>query len=461
MGLVLSVLSFFAVRWFARRGIGHAFGVTLAVGCFYGIIRAQLNDTGSYLTFDAALLSLYLAASKKLRGRRVERLRALAGWVIALSALPVLLVLISPFLDGQPLLVQLLGLRAAMFFVPVVLIGACLSEEEWLDASQWVACLSLVCAGFAVAELSLGVERFFPVNHASGLIYAAHDIGGGSSLRIPSTFPSGHAYSGTMLGFIPILLRRLQPERPSRLSAVLTWASLVAAGFGTLSSGARSPILVFGLMLPLLMLQSIKKPGLLLGLVAVTLVVLLSVTRTEQFQRIETLADADVVTERVGSSVNVSLVEAMIDAPFGYGLGMGFGTSVPYFLADSAKSQIGMESEYARIAVEEGVIGVALWLSFIGWTMVRLPVGAGRGGDLVGLAMWVYCGASWLSGLIGAGVLTSVPSTVVLLAQMGAVVVRGAAGHGRPSTARVRAALGAGPWEPGRRPVPRPQERGA
>jgi len=436
MGIALSVLSFFAVRWFARRGLGHAFGAALAVGCFYGIVRAQLNDSGSYLMFDAALLGLYLSAYKGLRGRVFRHARVLTGWVVALCALPILLILLSPFLEGQPLMVQLLGLRTAMFFVPVLLIGAYLSEAEWLDVSTWVAWLALISAGFAIAEMLLGVERFFPDNPASALIYAAHDIGESSGLRIPSTFPSAHAYSGSMVGLVPILLRRLQMGRTSRSAVLLTWAGLSAAGFGVLGSGARLPILVLAVMVPVLMLRSTKKRGLLVGLAAVTVVLGLTVAKTQQFRRIETLRDPEVVAARVGSSVNVSLFEAMAEAPLGYGLGMGFGTSIPYFLADSAKAQIGMESEYARIAIEEGVLGVGLWLGLILWSMSKLPFGRGNAGDLVGPAMWIFCAGSWVSGLIGAGVLSSVPTTVLLLSQMGAVAVRGerAAGAIVPKT---------------------------
>jgi hypothetical protein len=421
MGIVLSVLAFLGVRRFAHHGVGHSLGAALAVGCLYGIVRAQLNDAGSYLMFDAALLGLYLVAYRDLKGRRVARQQALTGWVMALCALPVLLILLSPFLEGQPVLVQLLGLRPAMFFVPVVLIGALLSEDEWLQVSRWAAWLALISAGFAGAELLLGVERFFPVNHASGLIYAARDVGESFGLRIPSTFVSAHAYSGTMLGFIPILLRRLESERGSPL---LTWAGLAGAGFGALVSGARLPILVFGVMVLVLLLRARRRPGLFIGLVAVTIALGLVVSTTEQFQRIETLRDPEIVADRLGSSGSVSLVDSIAEAPFGYGLGMGFGTSIPYFLADSAKPQLGMESEYTRIAIEEGVIGVVLWVGFIIWTLARLPFGSRRSGELSAVAMWTFCGASWLSGLIGSGLLSSIPATVLLLSQMGALAVR-------------------------------------
>ena len=375
MGIVLTIVSFLAAQKFARRGLGHALGFTLAVGCAYGILRAQLNDVGSYFTFDAALASVYLVAFRHFHGRKPPRQQALVGWVVALCALPVLLILISPFLDGQPLVIQLLGLRPAMFFVPVLLVGAYLSEREWLDLSQWAAWLALACAVVAGAELLLGVERFFPVNQASRRIYSARDVGSGSGLRIPSTFLSSHAYSGTMVGMIPILLRRLEPGSSS--SRLLTWASLLAASFGALVSGARLPMLMLAAMFAFVIVRSARRPALFGGLIVLAVVVGLLVTRTEQFKRVETLRDQEMVADRVGSSVNVSLLEAMADAPLGYGLGMAFGTSIPYFLADVAKPQLGMESEYARIAVEEGVLGLVLWVTLHRVVAREAPVGRG------------------------------------------------------------------------------------
>jgi O-antigen ligase len=131
-----------------------------------------------------------------------------------------------------------------------------------------------------------------------------------------------------------------------------------------------------------------------------------------------------VVSERFGSSVNVSVLDAVGRAPLGSGLGMAFGTSIPYFLADSARPQIGMESEYARIAVEQGVLGLVLWVCFIGWVLIRVPNWTGRAADAAGWAMWIFCASAWVGAVIGTGVLASVPLTMLLLLQMGALVER-------------------------------------
>ena len=79
------------------------------------------------------------------------------------------------------------------------------------------------------------------------------------------------------------------------------------------------------------------------------------------------------VAARVGGSVNEGFFDAVSQYPLGNGLAGG-GTSVPYFLQDRMEAlPHGPENEYARIASEQGVIGLLLWLGFVGWFLTRLP----------------------------------------------------------------------------------------
>ena len=66
-----------------------------------------------------------------------------------------------------------------------------------------------------------------------------------------------------------------------------------------------------------------------------------------------------------------------MDYPFGAGMGSAVGTSIPYFLADVAPEQIGLENEFSRILVDQGWFGLGGWLAFVGWLYVRPPP-AGR-----------------------------------------------------------------------------------
>ena len=84
----------------------------------------------------------------------------------------------------------------------------------------------------------------------------------------------------------------------------------------------------------------------------------------ERLQRFLTLRDTEALVERIGWSINTSLIEAVVEYPLGNGLGGG-GTSIPYFLQDRIRHPVLLENEYARIVLELGLPGLGLWLVFL------------------------------------------------------------------------------------------------
>jgi hypothetical protein len=421
MGLILCATGFLAARAMARRSLGDALGFLVLVGSSYGLARAVFLDGLTHFWFDASVVGAYLGGLPvALRATR-ERAGALRAWVLVLCGFALLLVLVSPFIDSQPVLIQLVGLRPAALFVPLVLFGAAMEIEQWTRFSTWAAWVAIGCAAVAVAELAFGVETFFPKNEAANIVYASRDVGEGE-LRIPSSFSSAHAYAGTMVGLLPILIFRL---RSRGWSALLTWSAIGAASFGVLISGARTPVLIFGVLAAVAFVGSVRSVRQTLALVVLGIVLAVTVSRFEQFKRIETLRDEEMVASRFESSVNLSVLDAIGNYPLGRGLGSAFGTSIPYFLADEARPQLGAENEYARIALEEGVIGLVLWLGFIGFTLIRDPRRLKMLGGLPDRMVYALCLASWGQGLIGAGMLASVPGTLLLLTQIGLIVGSG------------------------------------
>jgi hypothetical protein len=110
----------------------------------------------------------------------------------------------------------------------------------------------------------------------------------------------------------------------------------------------------------------------------------------------------------------------MRDYPAGAGMGSSAGTSIPYFLADRAPVAIGLENEYSRILVDQGVVGLALWLAFLIWLLhrpppLRLDVPWGIGV----VFMFSLVLSNWLTAFIGTGSLSAVPGSALLLTQMG------------------------------------------
>jgi hypothetical protein len=116
----------------------------------------------------------------------------------------------------------------------------------------------------------------------------------------------------------------------------------------------------------------------------------------------------------------------MADHPMGNGLAGG-GTSIPYFLRDRARPAIGLENEYARIMLEQGIPGLFIWAVFIFWVLLRRP-GIRRSPWHVSrtLAWWTAC-AAFGSAFIGTGMLTSVPQSAIFLLTTGWISVPAAA----------------------------------
>jgi hypothetical protein len=418
MGLILCIVGLLGARTFIRRSLGDGLGFLLLVGSLYGLARARFLDGFAHFWFDAAVLGAYWGGLSSVLRVQSGAARSLPGWVLALCGFPLLLVLLSPFIDSQPVLIQLVGLRPAALFVPLILFGAAMNLEQWFRFSRWAAWLAIFCAVIAVAELIFGVDSFFPLNDVTSILYASRDVGEGE-FRIPSTFSSAHAYAGAMLGILPVLVFR---TRVPSFSGLLTWSAVAAASFGVLIAGARTPVLILAVLAAVLLIGSARSPRQLVLLLMLGAGLAFVVPRFEQFKRIETLRDPELVTERFESSVNLSVLDAIANYPLGRGLGSAFGTNIPYFLANEARPQLGAENEYARIALEEGLLGLLLWLCFICFTLIRDPRRLQVLGGLPDRMMYVLCIATWGQGLIGVGMLSAVPGSLILFTQLGFLV---------------------------------------
>src|ERR1700679_2796711 len=99
----------------------------MVVGYFYGIVRANLEATFAHFIFDFGAVGFYFALITR-RDTAIERfkMRRLMPWVLVLAAWPVLIML----LPLQPFLIQLVGLRGQIFFLPFILVGALLDSSD-------------------------------------------------------------------------------------------------------------------------------------------------------------------------------------------------------------------------------------------------------------------------------------------------------------------------------------------
>ena len=421
MGLLFCALAFVGSYAFTRWSVGKGLGAVLTVGYFYGILRARYLDGFSHFMFDLALLGLYLAYFLRkppqealTRGTRAVR------WVGVLAMWPVVAMGLSAFTGGQHIFVQLVGLRSAVLVLPLFIIGARLEATDFRELVRWVVVLNFIALGFACAELAFGVDRFFPENEVTQIIFHSNDVGEDNGLRIPSIFNTAHAYGGTMLLALPFLMSLIVEKKGSR---ILGMVSIFGSVVGIFISAARTPVVQLGLLLGLVILLGRLSLKVILPVLLVAVGAALIIGNDIRFQRFSTLSDSEMVETRLGGSLNKNFVDVVSEHPLGKGLASGVGTSIPYFLQSYAEPQIGLENEYSHIAVEQGILGLLLWLGFLATLMLNIPNGQKQKlGLLPERTMWALVSVVWLTAFAGAGVLSSIPGSFLLALQMGVLL---------------------------------------
>lgn len=415
--LFIPIVAFLGTLIFTARSLGLGLLSVFAIGYVNGVIRANFLSVHTTFMFDSALLGLYVGFLYGWPREVAAVFRGLAGkWVLLLILWPALLTLI-PVNDY---LVQLVALRATVWFLPVLLIASRLRADDLTMIARGLAILNLGALAGGIYVYQNGVQSLYPENAVTEIIYKSKDVGGFEYHRIPSTFLSAHAYGGAMVFTLPFLLDRLFGRGVGFADRALAAAGVAAAVAGILMCAARQPIVVFGLMMAGAWI--IARFHLAIGIITLLLIGLGTAVATtnERLQRAATLEDTERVSERVSASANQSFFELIADYPAGAGLGSSVGTSLPYFLANRAPVAIGLENEYSRIQIDQGIAGLALWLSFLVWLLhrpppIRLDVPWGFGI----VFMYALVLINWMTAFIGAGTLSAIPGSVLLLTQMG------------------------------------------
>jgi hypothetical protein len=421
IGILLSATSFIVCYRLSRSSLAKGVCVMLAIGYLYGIARANISSPFIHFWFDFALLGLYAAQlwRRNVLGDACRNLM-LQQWVFLLMLWPAILTL----MPAEPLPITLVGLRTNAFFIPLVLIGARLTEGDLKDIGYWLIWLNLLALAFGVAEYILGVTALFPQNAKTYTIYASTDVGEERFHRIPACFSVAHAYGGTMLMSIPFVFGYWMQPGLSAARKLLALSGLLAALFGIMLSATR--INFIGVVVALLVanttvrLRASQRVAFILVLIVVGVVV----AQNSRLQRFTTLKQTDYVKSRFHESINNTFWDLLKRYPMGNGLASG-GTSIPFFLQSLAKNNTPMENEYARILMEQGVIGLALTLLFLLWYATRgtpLPglairqSVAWRGGRKIARACSLFLLGT---GLIGIGIFVSVPQAVLLFLCIG------------------------------------------
>jgi hypothetical protein len=416
-GALLCSLALVTTYTAARYRLGHALGVLLAWGYFYGILRARVYDGFTHFIFDAAVVGVYAVCLSG--AARLPRLASpLDRWVLVLIAWPAALAL----LPVDPLPIQLVGLRYATFFLPMFMVGVRTEARDWQVLAYWLAGLNVAALVMAVLQYRYGIEAFIPRNATTELLYRS-GVGGGL-FRIPSTFPNAHCYGGMMVCTLPVLVGCYLTYPAGPLVRVLLVGGVSAAVAGGIISATRSNVVIaaagFGVAWLVGGRHLIRGRMAVLVLIAVGVALYTTAGVDVRLQRFRDLEDTEALQERIGNPVTIlgRTGEIVAAAPLGNGLARGFGISIPYFLVSKGlpgrRMILGGESELHRLAATQGLPGVLLWLAFFGWVFFRQPPR-----DPLSVLGYGISLASVLSGMSSAGVLSAVPMAPAFFLMMG------------------------------------------
>jgi hypothetical protein len=417
IALLLCVVGALAAFFVGRRSLGAGILVVIAVGFGYGILRANLAPPFSHFMFDTAVIGLYASQFVGVRGEKATSSHpSLDMWMYILMGWPLLMVLM-PF---QPLLVSLVGLRGNMFFLPAVFLGTRLRDEDLRKLAVGFSLFNLVALGFAVAEYFKGIEPFFPEGPMTMIMYNSVDSGGGH--RIPAIFQNAHTYAGVMVFTVPILFGAWALTTGAKWRKILFLLGMAAAFLGVLMAATRLGIIMAALLVVVASVSGKLGPLKRVVWAVAIVAVVWSAMHNERWQRYKEL-DTETVQDRVAGSVNRTFWEVLVEYPMGNGLGGG-GTSIPYFLASQVNRPIEVESEYCRILLEQGLAGMLLWVGFVIW-FVTNRAGFVKDEWLTGRRMaWYLCILNFVIGVIGIGMLSSIPNTFMFLLLVGWTSVR-------------------------------------
>ena len=424
-GTLLCILAFLSCIGFSGANWRYGLCVLMAWGYFFGILKAHYAASWGHFIFDAATVGFY--AGILLNWPRLEerqKWEKLKPWVIGMVAWPLFMAL----LPIQHYLVQLVGLRGNIFWIPMLLVGCMLDAPGRSLLAYALAILNMVAFGFAAAEYTLGVEVFVPDNEVTQIVMNSSDIAGGNK-RIPSIFANAHSYAGTMMGTIPWILGELLNKQKIGLGrasgALILVPGLLAALLGIFIAGPRSPVVVLGLLILLTVFSGRVNLGFVALTVLVGTIVAYFVSQDERMQRFTELQDIDMVTDRLSGSMNLGFFEVLLDYPMGNGMGAG-GTSLPYFIQQLLTSSVVMENEYARILLEQGLPGLLFFLAFVAWFLTR-PIQRDDPARMSKTLLWFITAITFSTAFIGIGMMSSIPGTAILLLGLGYFVTPAAA----------------------------------
>ena len=373
------------------------------------------NNLAVYAVKDVIYLVLLLGlltdpgfkgVFRRVTGRARVALYALVVWAVILS--------IPSFLGSQWQL-PLIALRLDFAYIPMVIIGAMIAQDRKL-LYRTLAGIAIVCAvaaSLGIAQAIVGPRFLAPTEVTPGLdnlVTIRKTVAGAEVYRPSGPFVDPGRYGTTVtVGMVAGLAASLLKTGRRRFLGI-SLAAICAAGIWV--SGGRSPLLVgfiYVLIAALAPAWSERRPSLnrVIPAATVALAVLVFVSlifptlltsRLEFYQAtLDPRSSGNEWTSRWVSYSGDAIEGMQIGGLVGQGTGKE-SLGKQYILGGAEASSAGLfsvESGYGSLAIEWGVIGLGLWITWMlawfahGWSRVR----AARGGRLGAVGLVLY---SWM-----------------------------------------------------------------
>lgn len=416
-GTILCLAALLSCSITAIRGVLPGLCCLFFWGYLFGILKAHYIESNGLFIFDAATIGFYFGTLSNQEIRSLfPRFNRLLPWVYILIFWPVFVAVIPI----QHYLVQVIGLRGNIFWLPMALVGFLIRDIEKQKFISFIAILNVVAFCFAVAEFFIGVDYFVPENEVTKIVHNSADLAGGAK-RIPSIFANAHSYSLFMVSTIPWLLGEIIAINLSKASSVVTRfiliIGLLCAAAGIFMSGPRQPVIALAIIGAMIFFSGRFNLTLLMTVTLAGTVISYFVSQDERFQRFAELQDTNLIFNRLQVSVNISFFEILMDYPMGNGMGAG-GTSLPGFAQALLSRQVIMENEYSRIMLEQGLPGLSLFLAFFFWYLLQKR--SQRDPDFF-LKNYIFYSTitTFITAVIGVGMMTTIPGTAFLWLGLG------------------------------------------
>src|SRR2546430_16167427 len=121
LSILICIVAFIGTFMLTRRSLVWGMAACVGFGYVFGVLRAHILDTFSFLMWDASVLGLYAGYfSVQRRPEEIARPASLRLWVAVLILWPVL----HPIAPVQLPLVTLFCLRGNTLLFPLLLVGS-------------------------------------------------------------------------------------------------------------------------------------------------------------------------------------------------------------------------------------------------------------------------------------------------------------------------------------------------